>query len=157
MVQGREEAEFQLESACGSQGLHQAAGGAAGGQGGRWGVQLRGRGPEGLLPPGRHRSVLEEDAELGHVQRLKGLAFGLNRCVYSPVAFISSHLHVSSSNHLDPKEGWMGGCTFSEEGPFLSASLERVRLSHTVLLPAQNLPCVLGVGTLIFPDAWGLR
>ena len=83
---------------------------------------------------------------------MKGLAFGLNRCVYSPVAFISSHLRVSSSYHLGPE-----GCTFSEEGPFLSSSLEAVRLSHIVLVPAQNLPCVLGVGTLTLPDAWGLR
>ena len=107
MVQGRQEAEFELESACGGHGLRAAAGGTAGGQGGCRGVQLRGRGPEGLLPPGRHRSVLE-DAELACVQRMKGLAFGLKRCVYSPVAFISSYLHVSSSYHLGPEEGWMG-------------------------------------------------
>ena len=81
MVQGREEAEFQLESACGSQGLHQAAGGAAGGQGGRRGIQLRGRGPEGLLPPGRHRSVLEEDAELACMQVMRGPASSLTRLV----------------------------------------------------------------------------
>ena len=58
MVQGWQEAEFELKSACGGHGLHPEAGGAAGGQGGRRGVQLRGRGPEGLLPPGHHRSVL---------------------------------------------------------------------------------------------------
>ena len=58
VVQGRQEAEFELESACGGHGPWAAAGGAAGGQGGCRGVQLRGRGPEGLLPPGRHRSVL---------------------------------------------------------------------------------------------------
>ena len=58
MVQEQEEAEFERKSACGGQGLHPEAGGAAGGQGRRRGVQLRGRGPEGLLPPGCHRSVL---------------------------------------------------------------------------------------------------
>ena len=81
MVQGREEAEFQLESACGGHGPRAAAGGAAGGQGGRRGVQLRGRGPEGLLPPGRHRSVLEEDAELACVQVMRGPASSLTRLV----------------------------------------------------------------------------
>lgn len=57
VVQGRQEAEWELESARGGQGLHPASGAAAGGEGGQRGVQLRGRGPEGLLPPGCHRSV----------------------------------------------------------------------------------------------------
>lgn len=58
MVQGWQEAEWELESAHGGQGLRPASGAAAGGEGGQRGVQLRGRGPEGLLLPGRRRSVL---------------------------------------------------------------------------------------------------
>ena len=64
-----------------------------------------------------------------------------------------SHLHII----LALRKGGWGGCTFSEEGPFLSTSLEAVRLSHTVLVPAQNLPCILGIGTQTLPDAWGQR
>ena len=64
MVQGWEEAELQLEGAHGGLGLLQEAGGAAGGQGGCWGVQLRGRGTEALLPPGRGRSVLWDNPHI---------------------------------------------------------------------------------------------
>ena len=83
MVQGRKEAEFELESACGGLGPRAAAGGAAGGQGRRRGVQLRGRGPECLLPPGCHRSVLEEDTKLAYLEVTRGLSCGLHRLVFT--------------------------------------------------------------------------
>ena len=112
VVQGRQEAEFELESACGGLGPWAAAGGAAGGQGGYRGVQLRGRGPEGLLPPGRHRSVLEEDAELAWVQVLRGLAPAspdyVCTCLDPPSlhAFQSSMSHLGA--HFGPGEGVHG-------------------------------------------------
>ena len=157
MVQGRQEAEFELESACGSQGLHQAAGGAAGGQGGRRGVQLRGRGPEGVLPPGRHRSVLEEGAELARVQVMRGLGSSLTRRVCAYLELLSLHISPSSMFHTDTHVG-LGGMTgegVPGEGELsLSVCLHSVRLGCSVLAYALSLPIVPSVQTRLSLIIW---
>lgn len=138
MVQGWEEAEFELKSACGGQGLHPEAGGAAGGQGRCRGVQLRGWGSEGLLPPGHHRSVLGEDTKLFHSELLMGLAFGIKSLMHLTLDFISlcfPIFHVPSQYSFWG-QGRMNGeserCRFCPPVP-------TVRLSPNILAPAQIL------------------
>ena len=59
--------------------------------------------------------------------------------------------------HFDLEEDGWGECIWKEERLFLSPCCQAVRLSHSVLAPAQNLPVFPGIGTLALPDAGGLR
>ena len=45
--------------------------------------------------------------------------------------------------------GWRGGWGLTEKGLFLSACFQAVRLSHTVLASAQNVPVVLVLGSCL--------
>lgn len=51
----------------------------------------------------------------------------------------------------------LGRVSMERRGAFWSMRFQAVRLSHTVLTPARDLPVVSGVETLLLPDAWGLR
>ena len=157
MVQGRQEAEFELESACGGHGPWAAAGGAAGRQGGCRGVQLRGRGPEGLLPPGHHRSVLEEDAELacaGNQRTGSSLTKDVCACLDPP----SHQASLSSMSHLSPWGRVIGeGVHAMKRGCFCPHLFLAVRLNTSVLAPARNLMVIPGVETLSLFGLGGWR
>ena len=155
VVQGRQEAEFELKSACGGHGPQAAAGGAAGGQGGCWGVQLRGWGPEGLLPPGCHRSVLEADAELGHAGDERP-AICLPKLVCPCPCPSSLQASLSCMSHLCPCGRVIGeGVLATKRGRFCPHLFLAVRLNHTGLAPAQNLLVIPGVETLGLFGVWG--